>query len=80
MFDEAKFLHDFYKVQFSSVLSSVSFYFNKNFHFDDHIPINDKYNVVENDVKLVELFNTYFSNAIEKTTSKALPSLNNSSN
>ena len=46
MFDEAKFLHDFYKVQFSSVLSSVSFYFNKNFHFDDHIPINDKYNVV----------------------------------
>ena len=48
----------------------IPFFSNKNLHSDDHISINDKDKIVDNEVKLVELFNTYFINAVENTTGK----------
>ena len=53
---------------------------NKNFDSDDHISINDKDKIVDNEVKLVELFNSYFINAVENTTGKTPTSLGDSSN
>ena len=42
--------------------------------------INDKDKIVDNEVKLVELFNSYFINAVENTTGKTLTSLGDSAN
>ena len=56
------------------------FFSNKNFHSDDHISINDKDKIVDNEVKLVELFNTYFINAVENITGKVPTSLDDFSN
>ena len=42
--------------------------------------INDKDKIVYNEVKLVELFNSYFVNAVENTTGKTPTSLGDSSN
>ena len=53
---------------------------NKNFDSDDHISINDKDKIVDNEVKLVELFNSCFINAVENTTGKTPTSLGDSSN
>ena len=53
---------------------------NKNFDSDDHISINDKDKIVDNEVKLVELFNSCFTNAVENTTGKTPTSLGDSSN
>ena len=41
--------------------------------------INDKTKVVDNKVKLIELFNTYFANTVENTTGKAPTSFGDSS-
>ena len=41
------------------------FFSNKNFLSDNHISIKDKSKIADNEVKLVELFNTYFINAVE---------------
>ena len=57
-----------------------TFFSNKNLDCDDHISINDKDKIVDNEVKLVELFNFYFINAVENTTGKTLTSLGDSSN
>ena len=47
------------------------FFSNKNLHSDYHISINDKYNkIVDNELKLVELFDTHFVNTAENTTGK----------
>ena len=46
------------------------FFSNKTFDSDDHILINEKGKIVDNEVKLVELFNSYFINAVENTTGK----------
>ena len=48
------------------------FFSNKNLDSDDHILINDKDKIVDNEVKLVQLFNSYFINAVENTTGKTL--------
>ena len=56
------------------------FFSNKNLHSDDHISINDKDKIVDNEVKLVELFNTYFINAVENITGQAPTSLDDFSN
>ena len=56
------------------------FFSNKNFDSDDHISINDKDKIVDNEVKLVELFNSCFINAVENTTGKTPTSLGDSSN
>ena len=53
---------------------------SKNLNSDDHISINNKDKIVDNEVKLVELFNSYFINAVENTTGKTLTSLGDSSN
>ena len=53
---------------------------NKNLDSDDHISINDKDKIVDNEVKLAELFNSYFINAVENTAGKTLTSLGDSSN
>ena len=53
---------------------------NINLHSDYHIWINDKNKFVFNEIKLVELFNTYLINAVGNTTGKALTSLWDSSN
>ena len=42
----------------------------KNLDSDDHISINDKDKIVDNEVKLVDLFNSYFINAVENKTGK----------
>ena len=57
-----------------------AFFSNKNLHSDDHISINDNSKIVDNEVKLVELFNNCFTNAVENTTGKAPTSLDDSSN
>ena len=44
------------------------FFSNKNLHSYDHISINDKDKIVDNEVKLVELFNAYFINAVGNST------------
>ena len=44
---------------------------NKNVHSDDYISIKDKNIFVDNEEKLVELFNTFFINAVENTIGKA---------
>lgn len=41
--------------------------------------INDKTKVVDNKVKLIELFNTYFANTVENATGKAPTSFGDSS-
>ena len=56
------------------------FFSNKTFDSDDHISINDKDKIVDNEVKLVELFNSCFINAVENTTGKTPTSLGDSSN
>ena len=53
---------------------------NKNLYNDYHISINDKDKIVDNEVKLVELFNSYFINAVENTTGKTRTILGDSSN
>ena len=53
---------------------------NINLYSDYHIWINDKNKFVFNEIKLVELFNTYLINAVGNTTGKALTSLWDSSN
>ena len=55
------------------------FFSNKNLHSDD-ISINDKNEIVPNEVKLAELFNMYFINAEGNTTGKAPTSSGDSSN
>ena len=57
-----------------------AFFSNKNLHSDDHISIHDNSKIVDNEVKLVELFNNCFINAVENTTGKAPTSLDDSSN
>ena len=42
--------------------------------------INDKDKIVNNEVKLVELFNSYFINGVKNTTGKTPTSLGGSSN
>ena len=56
------------------------FFPNKNLLSDDHILINDKDKIVDNEVKLGKLFNTYFINVVEDTMGKAPTSLADSSN
>ena len=56
------------------------FFPNKNLLSDDHILVNDKGKIVDNEVKLGKLFNTYFINAVEDTMGKAPTSLADSSN
>ena len=65
-----------------SILRGVvkPFFSNKKLDSDNHISINDKGKIVNNEVKLVELFNSYFINAVENTTWKTLTSLGDSSN
>ena len=65
-----------------SILRGVvkPFFSNKKLDSDNHISINDKGKIVNNEVKLVELFNSYFINAVENTTGKTLTSLGDSSN
>ena len=65
-----------------SILQGVvkPFFSNKNLDSDNHISINDKDKIVNNEVKLVELFNSYFINAVEKITGKTPTSLGDSSN
>ena len=42
------------------------FFCNKNIHSDDHISINDKdKKILSNELKIVELFNNCFINAVE---------------
>ena len=45
-----------------------------------HISINDKDKIVDNKLKLVQLFNSYFINAVENTIEKTLTSLGDSPN
>lgn len=52
-----------------------SFFCNKNLYSDNHISINAKNKVFDNEVKLVKLFNTHFTNAVESTIDKALTGL-----
>ena len=42
--------------------------------------INDKNKIVNNEVKLVELFNSYFINGVKNTTGKTPTSFGGSSN
>ena len=56
------------------------FFSNKNLHSDYHISIKDKDKIVDNKLKLVHLFNSYFINAGENTTEKTPTSLGDSSN
>ena len=65
-----------------SILRGVvkPFFSNKKLDSDNHISINDKGKIVNNEVKLVELFNSYFINAVEKITGKTPTSLRDSSN
>ena len=53
---------------------------NKNLDSDDHISINVKDKVADNNVKLVELFTSHFVNAVENKTAKTETSLEDSSN
>ena len=52
------------------------FFSNRNLHSS----INDKDKIVDNEVKLVELFNAYFINAVGNRTRKTPTSLGDSSN
>ena len=63
--------------QFWDVVKPFS---NKNLDSNDHISINDKDKIVNDEVKLVELFNSYFINAVENTTGKTPTSLGDSCN
>ena len=53
---------------------------NKKLDSDDHILINNQDKIANNDVKLVELFTSYFINAIENTKGKTLTNLGDFSN
>ena len=57
-----------------------TFFSNKNFDSDDHISMNNKGKIVDNEVNLVELFTSYFINAAEYTMAKTPSSLGDSSN
>ena len=56
------------------------FFSNKNLDSDYDTSINDKDIIVDNEVKLVELLNSYFINAVENTTGKTPTSFGDSSN
>ena len=56
------------------------FFSNKNLHSNDHILINNKNDIIDNKVKLVELFIICFINVVENTTGKAPTSPWDSSN
>ena len=53
---------------------------NKKLDSDDHISINNQDKIANNDVKLVELFTSYFINAVENTKGKTLTNLGDFSN
>ena len=51
------------------------FYSKQNLYSDDHIVINDKNRIVNNEAKLAELFNIFFINSVENRMGKAPTSL-----